>query len=208
MRAVHDPAAGSVAVTMDASTAADLAVSLDGYPDAVVQALADALRSAAAPVPTPVPASAGPLVVATDGGCHPNPGPAGWAWAAEDGSYAAGSFASATNNVAELTALKMVLLDHPCRDLRIVYDSQYAVRCATEWGPAWRRAGKTGKANQALVYEIIDLLAARRAAGMATEFEWVRGHTGHPLNEAADKLCTRMTALASDGHKETGEVDL
>ena len=36
-------------------------------------------------------ASVSPYIVATDGACQGNPGPAGWAWVAEDGHWAAGS---------------------------------------------------------------------------------------------------------------------
>lgn len=52
------------------------------------------------------------LVVATDGGCYPNPGPRGWAWADEDGTWGCGAGSVGTNNRAELTAIREALLAH------------------------------------------------------------------------------------------------
>jgi len=209
-----DPATGLIVLVLDQGTAQDLVgmITAEG-PSDVREALRGALRQAqelyeaqaANHSEDPSPSQA--LTVAADGGCSPNPGPAGWAWVDEHGGYGAGSISRATNNVAELTALEEVLLSHPSRSLHVVYDSQYAVRCVTEWGPAWLRDGKRGKANQEQIERIIAVLDGRRQRGLETVFEWVKGHTGHPLNEAADKLASKMVARADD-HVEAGEVDL
>lgn len=146
-----------------------------------------------------------PLVVATDGGSSPNPGPSGWAWVDEHRSYGAGSIPHGTNNIAELTALEQALLAHPARSLHIVYDSKYAVMSVTEWGPSWKSSGKTGKANQKQIFRIMALLEKREKANLITEFEWVKGHSGHPLNELADQVATRMR-LRGDDYVERGDV--
>jgi len=142
------------------------------------------------------------LRIATDGGCWPNPGPGGWAWVDEHGNYEAGAFRQGTNNTAELTALKMALLAHPDVPIEIEFDSQYAAYSVTQWGPSWRAKGLTGKANMELIYEIIDIVEARPSRA---RIKWthVRGHTGHPLNETADALASKMTKLNAE-HRESG----
>lgn len=147
------------------------------------------------------------IYVGTDGGCNPNPGPGGWAWVADDGRYGCGSFAKGTNNIGELLALKEALLAFPDTPILIEYDSQYAHGCVTSWGPSWRAKGTVGKANQELVYDILDIVDERTAT---LEWEWVHGHdesNAHPLNTAADSLCTRMCAVRGDS-RESGVMEI
>lgn len=143
-----------------------------------------------------------PLAVATDGGCWPNPGPGGWAWVSADGRHEAGSFGAGTNNIAELTAIKAALIAFSQTPLHIQYDSQYAGNCIQTWGPAWRRKGVTDKANIELIFSIIDLVEARTAP---LTWEWVRGHDGHPLNEQADTLASKMVKMPH-GHYESNHL--
>lgn len=148
-----------------------------------------------------------PRRVATDGGCSPNPGPGGWAWVDQDGRYECGSFASGTNNVAELTALKMALLAHTDIPLEIEYDSQYAVHSVTRWGRTWKEKGLTGKANMDLIFSIMDIIETRPQEAPIT-WTWVPGHArgAHPLNETADRLAGQMVTKARAGgvHHESG----
>lgn len=81
----------------------------------------------------------GVLRIGTDGASLGNPGAAAWAWVDERGRYGAGSWTRATNNVAELTAIREALIANPDIPLVIESDSQYAINCITEWGPAWRK---------------------------------------------------------------------
>jgi len=67
-------------------------------------------------------------VVYTDGACHGNPGPGGWAWATSPDHYAAGAEAETTNQRMELTAVIEAVANHP-GPLEIVSDSTYVVRC-------------------------------------------------------------------------------
>jgi len=86
--------------------------------------------------------------------------------------------------------------------IEIEFDSQYAAYSVTQWGPSWRAKGLTGKANMELIYEIIDIVEARPSRA---RIKWthVRGHTGHPLNETADALASKMTKLNAE-HRESG----
>ena len=128
-----------------------------------------------------------PVQVATDGSALGNPGPGGWGWCVDSRRQASGGERHTTNNIMELVAIREALVANP-GPLEILTDSQYAINCLTKWLPGWRRRGwKTSSGtpvkNKDLIVEIAGLLAGR-----AVTFTWVRGHNGHPLNEAADLL--------------------
>jgi len=74
----------------------------------------------------------------------------------------------------------------PREDLLILCDSQYVINAVTKWMPGWKRKGwrkADGKPvlNVDLLKDIDQALVGRKYT-----FEWVRGHAGHELNEAAD----------------------
>lgn len=134
------------------------------------------------------------ITAGTDGACAGNPGPAGWAWVVDDTRWQSGSLGHATNNAAELEAILRALVAVPLNvDLTVLSDSDYAIKAVTVWHKAWRRNGWRTRnggpvANQPRIEAITALVQARTGV---TRFEWVRGHAGHPLNEAADKLAVR-----------------
>ncbi|MFG2888479.1 ribonuclease H [Streptomyces sp. NPDC048248] len=138
------------------------------------------------------------VIAACDGASKGNPGPAGWAWVIADSAEAptrweSGPLGTATNNVAELTALERLLSAvDPDVPMEIRMDSQYAMKAVTTWLPGWKRKGwKTaaGKpvANQELVMSIDALLAGR-----SVEFRYVPAHqvNGDPLNDFADRAAS------------------
>ncbi|MFD6860516.1 ribonuclease H [Rhodococcus sp. NPDC060090] len=132
------------------------------------------------------------IIVSTDGSCLRNPGGAiGWAWVNHEGPSASGGDRSGTNQIAELWALLEALRAHPGPDpLLIESDSQYAIKCASEWLPGWKRKGwKTASGapvkNLDLVRDIDREIAGRTGP---VRFRWVRGHVGNHFNEVADKL--------------------
>lgn len=148
------------------------------------------------------------ITVSTDGSCLRNPGGAiGWAWVNHDGTSASGGARSGTNQVAELMAVLEAVLAHPGDEpLRVVADSQYAIKCASEWLPGWKRkgwrtAGGGPVQNLGLVQAIDRALAER--AGPVT-FGWVRGHTGDRFNERADELAGVAARAARDGTLPAG----
>ncbi len=117
-----------------------------------------------------------------------NPGPAGWAWFVDGDRWASGGWKHATNNQAELMAvLDLLRQTHVAGDdLLVLCDSQYVINALTKWLPGWKRKGWK-KADGKPVLNV-DLLAEldRELAGRRVTFEWVKGHAGHDLNEAAD----------------------
>ncbi|MFF3483285.1 ribonuclease H [Streptomyces sp. NPDC002701] len=155
------------------------------------------------------------VIAACDGASKGNPGPAGWAWVVGDGTgtpteWEAGPLGTATNNVAELTALERLLTAvDPAVPLEIRMDSQYAMKAVTTWLPGWKRKGwKTaaGKpvANQELVVRIDELLDGR-----SVEFRYVPAHQvdGDPLNDFADRAASQAAFVQKPAGSEQGSPE-
>ena len=132
------------------------------------------------------------LTAAVDGSALGNPGPAGWAWFIDEDRWAAGGWAESTNNRGELQAVIELLTaaaDEP--DLHVLCDSKYVINSITKWMPkwklqGWKKANREDVLNRDQMERLDELMTAREAAGHRVRFEWVKGHAGHPLNEAAD----------------------
>lgn len=130
----------------------------------------------------------GETVIYTDGACKGNPGPGGWAWAIPDGGWSSGYEEDTTNQRMEITAAYRAVSDNPGR-LRIVSDSTYVVNCFRDgWWKGWRTRGwknsrKEPVANRDLWEPFVDLVEQRDVT-----FEWVKGHSGDPMNELVDSL--------------------
>jgi ribonuclease HI len=152
------------------------------------------------------------IIAACDGASKGNPGPAGWAWVMADPSGAperweAGPLGTATNNVAELTALERLLTAaDPDTPLEVRMDSQYAMKAVTTWLPGWKRKGwknTAGKpvANQELVRRIDALLTGR-----TVEFRYVPAHQvdGDRLNDYADRAASQAAVAQQPASSALG----
>ena len=130
------------------------------------------------------------ITAAADGSALGNPGPAGWAWYIDEDTWRAGGWPHGTNNMGELKAV-LDLLEATAVDadqhLHILCDSQYVINSVTKWMPGWKRKGWRKKDGKPVLN--VELLKDidRALAGRSVEFEWVKGHAGHAMNEAADK---------------------
>ncbi len=137
------------------------------------------------------------LIIYTDGGCDPNPGPGGWAallmTRRADGSLyereLSGNDPDTTNNRMELTAAIEALkaLNKPCV-VTLHTDSEYLKKGITEWlanwvKKDWQTSKKTPVKNQ-------DLWQALHAETLRHDlsWEWVKGHAGNDYNERVDRL--------------------
>ena len=131
----------------------------------------------------------------TDGACRGNPGPGGWGvifrYRNKEKELWGGEVAT-TNNRMELIAVIRALeaLKRPSH-VRLYTDSQYVQKGISEWVHTWKRKGwktadKKPVKNEDL-WRCLDELAARHEV----EWHWVRGHSGHPENERADKLANK-----------------
>ncbi|MCG7431945.1 ribonuclease HI [Kocuria indica] len=142
------------------------------------------------------------IIASADGSALGNPGPAGWAWYIDPTSWRAGGWAHGTNNMGELTAVLDLLrstrhrADEP---LRVLCDSQYVINSVTKWMPGWKKKGwKKRDGKPVLNVEIMKALD-RELSGRDVSFEWVKGHAGHELNEAADERARAMATAYQSG---------
>lgn len=129
------------------------------------------------------------VTIYTDGGCDNMTGIGGWAFAVSKKYYWSGSCSGTTNNRMELTAIieaiKTVRAKNKDILIKIVSDSQYCVKGFSEWMHKWVKKDWNKIKNPDLwieLYEIKDKV----------ELSWVRGHSGVPMNEFVDSLCTEM----------------
>ncbi|MBM3643750.1 MAG: ribonuclease HI [Alphaproteobacteria bacterium] len=128
----------------------------------------------------------------TDGACRGNPGPGGWAALLRIGERErelSGGDPATTNNRMELMAAIAALeaLKRPCA-VRLVTDSTYVRDGITRWVIGWKRNGwRTADRKPVKNVDLWQRLDAARA-GHTIDWQWVKGHSGHPENERVDAL--------------------
>ena len=147
------------------------------------------------------------ITAAADGSALGNPGPAGWAWYIDEERWHAGGWPHGTNNQGELMAVLDLFRSTahvPDEPLHVLCDSQYVINCVTKWIPGWKRRGwKKADGKPVLNVDLLRQIDAE-LVGRKYTFEWVRGHAGHELNEAADGRA-RAVALAYQSGAEPAE---
>jgi ribonuclease HI len=138
--------------------------------------------------------------IATDGACKGNPGPGGWGVVIRSGAREkdlSGGEPDTTNNRMELTAAIMGLnaLKKPCQ-VTLATDSNYVKDGITKWVHGWQRNGwrtadKKPVKNAELWQALIEAVKRHRI-----DWVWVKGHSGDPDNERADKLASDAALIA------------
>ena len=136
----------------------------------------------------------------TDGACKGNPGPGGWGVLLRKGEHEkelSGGEAETTNNRMELTAAIKGLqaLTQPC-EVELYSDSKYVLDGITKWIHGWQKRGwinasKKPVLNADLWRELLD--ASKRHQ---VQWNWVKGHSGHPENERVDQLASDQAEAA------------
>ncbi|WP_376690044.1 ribonuclease HI [Wenzhouxiangella sp. EGI_FJ10409] len=135
-----------------------------------------------------------PVHIWTDGACLGNPGPGGWGallrWNGHESELSGGE-PETTNNRMELMAAIRGLesLKRPCRVV-LTTDSQYVRKGITEWMTNWKKNGWKTAAKKpvknAELWQRLDKARERHDV----QWDWVKGHSGHPENERADELAS------------------
>ncbi|KAI9511942.1 ribonuclease H-like domain-containing protein [Russula earlei] len=148
------------------------------------------------------------LVVYTDGACSGN-GQSGsvagigvW-WGSNDTrNLSERCPGRQTNNRAELIAIIRALETTPMSSVPLVIksDSEYAIKCFTDWLPIWRRKNfitsqGTPVKNVKLIMYMDALFSTRGRTGQEVRIEHVRGHAGEVGNEGADALAVHGAKL-------------
>jgi ribonuclease HI len=72
----------------------------------------------------------------------------------------------------------------------------YSIKCLTDWAyrwplRSWKKPAGIFKENMDLIDPILKRIDIRNMLNAKTEFFWVKGHSGDPGNEAADKLAVK-----------------
>ncbi|MFH7767424.1 DNA polymerase III subunit epsilon [Acinetobacter sp. BSP-28] len=130
------------------------------------------------------------ITLYVDGACRGNPGLGGW------GAYIitesekhklCGGEAETTNNRMELTAAIEGIQFCP-RDAKLIIwtDSKYVKQGITEWIHGWKKKNWKDVKNPDL-WKLLDATCQ----GREIEWNWIKGHAGHPGNEMADQLANR-----------------
>ena len=128
----------------------------------------------------------------TDGACSGNPGPGGWGAILRYGEIEkelSGGEAETTNNRMELMAAISALetLTRPSA-ITVTTDSAYVKDGISKWIHGWKRNGwKTADRKPVKNVDLWQRLDAAQSRHQVN-WEWIKGHAGHPENERADEL--------------------
>jgi ribonuclease HI len=141
-----------------------------------------------------------------DGACSGNPGPGGWGaiiLSEDNKKELFGGEKLTTNNRMELTAAIKALefcIENDQKQLSltniiIFTDSLYVKEGITVWVNNWERnnwktADKKNVKNVDLWKTLKELSKSKQI-----EWEWVKGHSGNPMNELADSLAKKATPI-------------
>lgn len=163
-----------------------LSVNRIGFPGLHVLGEATSRRARAEADVTPAPPVPRTVVAAVDGSFGRKMRRGGWAFVTESGKHAAGSGDAQSSDESELRAIDLLLTRTRESDrLVVLTDSQTAIAFLEG-----RRVPPPRLAS------LVDRIAAMVRDREVT-FTWVKGHAGHALNEAADRL-----AIAERRHLE------
>lgn len=138
------------------------------------------------------------VVIHSDGACHGNPGPGGWAAILKYGPHnreLSGGIPATTNNRMELQAAIEALsaLKEPC-EVEFYTDSEYVKNGVSAWLSNWKRNGWRTKSKKPVknedLWRALDSLASKHEV----KWHWLKGHAGHFDNERCDQLANAEIA--------------
>ncbi|MDB6120991.1 MAG: ribonuclease, partial [Verrucomicrobiaceae bacterium] len=134
------------------------------------------------------------VVIHTDGGCHGNPGPGGWAAVLTSGKHEKvlnGGSPATTNNRMELQGAieALRILKEPC-EVEFHTDSQYLRQGIMSWVAGWKRNGWRTSAKKPVKNEDLWRSLDALVTPHKINWRWVKGHAGHDGNERCDQLAT------------------
>ena len=128
----------------------------------------------------------------TDGACKGNPGEGGWGAILQyknNIKEISGYQKQTTNNIMELTAVikSLKTLKRPC-SITLTTDSQYVKNGITTWIHNWKKNGWKTANKKPVKNKDLWIILDNEITHHSIQWEWIKGHSGHPQNERADKL--------------------
>lgn len=162
-------------------------------------------------LPPPAEIAQEPMSIAlySDGGCRGNPGPGAWAFLVQNHAgevllQGAEFELQTTNNKMELSGalngLEHLVAKLPTlgrepklTTVKVVTDSKYLVEGMKSWIHGWKSRGwkkADGKAPENL--DLWQRLDSMNEKFLGLNWQWVKGHGGHPQNEYCDRLANEL----------------
>ena len=138
------------------------------------------------------------VVIHSDGACHGNPGPGGWAAILEYGPYnreLSGGVPATTNNRMELQAAieAFSALKEPC-EVDFYTDSEYVKNGVSAWLSIWKHNGWRTKSKRSVKNEELWRALDIHVSKHKVKWFWLKGHAGHVGNERCDQLANAEIA--------------
>lgn len=128
----------------------------------------------------------------SDGSCLNNPGVGAWACILEYNGHEremSNYDLNTTNNRMELMGVISGLeaLKEPCR-VEVYTDSSYVVNAFNKhWIENWVKTGIAKRKNGDLWQRLLNA-----SSNHLVEYNWIKGHAGHPYNERCDKIANSL----------------
>ncbi len=134
----------------------------------------------------------------TDGSSLGNPGASGYCGILvykENEKIIQGGEALSTNNRMELKAVNesLKVLKEPCKIL-LFTDSKYVCDGISKWLDSWVNKDFKNVKNPDLWQEFLELSKQHHI-----EVIWIKGHSGHPMNERCDKIAKEQAQQLNKG---------
>ena len=138
----------------------------------------------------------------TDGACSGNPGPGGWGviliYNGHEKELSGGENPTTNNRMELMAAIAGIEALKRAVEAHVHTDSQYVKDGITKWihkwkSNGWKTSDKKPVKNADLWKRLEGALAQHKV-----HWHWVRGHSGHPMNERADALA-RAAIRGGDG---------
>ena len=138
------------------------------------------------------------VTIHSDGACHGNPGPGGWAALLNYSQHIrelSGGVAATTNNRMELQAAIEALsaLKEPC-EVEFYTDSEYVKNGVSAWLSNWKRNGWRTKSKKPVKNDDLWRALDSHVSKHQVKWHWLKGHAGHAGNERCDQLATAEIA--------------
>ena len=135
----------------------------------------------------------------TDGACSGNPGPGGWGailrWRGEEKELYGGEENTTNNRMEALAVINGLKALKKPSTVTVYTDSTYIQKGMTQWLEGWKSKnfkikGGGFRTNHDLWRELDSLNQKHKI-----NWQWVKGHAGHPGNERADELARQGVDL-------------